>query len=884
MFRLLYLSLLAAALAAAPPGPQLPRPDYLGVAAAALPALDAAFTRASCAPEKAKTPCNAAAELAAAHAALWAARGAAPSASEAARASELLLWFVGSWATATANGSLPNPDRYDFFACEPIAFAFRGLLRLPGGLAALGWAPTDAANARAAAADVCGPEMRGMWNQAMSRSSGTAIAISAWPELDANGTWSAYARGVLSDWTSAHAYAENSPVYNSIAFLELFTLALELDGAAADADVASPATQQMGAAFRSLMGPGAFIPAYGDAWSGAGTGAATWAWEEALYWPASFERLASGAAAAGDAEGAAEFAWAAAAYFYFGAGSLAAPANLCDAAAPPPRPGAVSSRALRYVLNAEVWRARGGGRGFAASAPPVAAAVTQRRLPPAGALAPDKLLLTAQLSPGGSVPYAAAELLSTSALYHAHVLQLGAVTYFAARNTTFLHGSGRDNYLAEMSSTVVLWRDVARPGPFPFPDAAAAIRPGKWALLELPAANLQPVSQAPEDYFAKNLSHLHFFVRNALPEPIAIDLAYIALANPDTGAELVIDDFLTLPWRAWPNGTVMADPAAPGPTHRFLRLACAPGKSTNSRPPSDPPLALSFDARDYPLLRLYWRASANAPTNDTGLLVIGHGPYTVPEGDFNPDTPLEGSNYDFGAGGIGDGAQYAQAPGFAPAAAPFFPHFASLLEPGSATAAHTPAGDAFGAYTIQRHYSSGVAWRRALVLTAEGALVAFDSLRVARGDAAEGWLGGPSWLLQALEPGAPVAAAAFDFGGFNATGCFGAGQEAVSPQRLLVALFAPQAGGAAVAGTQRGAFDGRVLAEAAFVHAPLSAAQPSVFVSVLLPHTSGAAPLAARASARRAGNATVAIVPLEGGGAATVTVDDAGGAWAVVRS
>ena len=499
-------------------------------------------------------------------------------------------------------------------------------------------------------------------------------------------------------------------------------------------------------------------------------------------------------------------------------------------------------------------------------------------------------------------------------------MQLGAVTNFVARNTTFIHHVGRDSYVAEAASIAVVWRDPANATGYPFPAPENFFRPGgAWRLLELPASNLQPVSQAPQVYFRKNLTQLHFFVRNSLAsrEAIELDVAYVAFVNPDSGATLVVDDFEHVPWTApWPTATIMSDASAPGPTHRFLRIACGPGTSTNSRPPAQPPLQLEFDARDYPVLRLFYRVSANAPANDSGLVVIGHGPYTVPEGDFNADTPLEGSNYDFGAGGIGGGAQYPQAPGFAPVVSAFFPAHASQLVDASVFAALSPAGggggggggadgadaDSFGAFTVARHYSGGVRWRRALVLLAEGALVVVDALAAAADDVAalEGWLAGPSWALQLRQPLAPVAGApnSFDAGGFNRTGCFGAGTDE-SEERLLVALFAVAGAGAAeaVVGSTRGGLVGGVVVDAPWVRAPLGGGggggggggEELVFVSVLLPHgaADAAPPLAARVSAGRAGNATVVAVPLlggaHGGGTATVTVGDDGRAWGVSR-
>ena len=65
-------------------------------------------------------------------------------------------------------------------------------------------------------------------------------------------------------------------------------------------------------------------------------------------------------------------------------------------------------------------------------------------------------------------------------------------------------------------------------------------------------------------------------------------------------------------------------------------------------------------------------------------------------------------------------------------------------------------------YVIRGHFSSGVVWRRATVLLAEGPLVVLDDLTVLAGDAAdvEAWVGGPAWQLQLLHGPAGEGAAA----------------------------------------------------------------------------------------------------------------------------
>jgi len=137
-----------AAVAVAPP-PPLPSPDYLGYVLSAQPAVDASFKACP-----RSGICNTAPVLAALHAAVW---ELTQNFSYVPRASALMRLYVGSWANVTGNGTLPNTDRYDFFACEPLAVAMRGLLRAPGGLD--GWAEVDKANVKRAVADECSPEM-----------------------------------------------------------------------------------------------------------------------------------------------------------------------------------------------------------------------------------------------------------------------------------------------------------------------------------------------------------------------------------------------------------------------------------------------------------------------------------------------------------------------------------------------------------------------------------------------------------------------------------------------------------------------------------------------------------------------------------------------------
>ena len=113
----------------------------------------------------------------------------------------------------TANGTQPSGDETDFFACAPGAYA--ALALRDGGELPL-WDPADVAMLRDhALLDVCAPQMRGTWNQAASRASGTELFLHAFPELAASRPdLDAYVSTVLGDWLAEHTYPENAPGYN----------------------------------------------------------------------------------------------------------------------------------------------------------------------------------------------------------------------------------------------------------------------------------------------------------------------------------------------------------------------------------------------------------------------------------------------------------------------------------------------------------------------------------------------------------------------------------------------------------------------------------------------------------------------------------------------
>jgi hypothetical protein len=451
-------------------------------------------------------------------------------------------------------------------------------------------------------------------------------------------------------------------VYNAIFFFEMFTLGQALSPAVAAADARSAPTQQMCSHYERLLSPSGAIASFGDSWSFSGVNQSSWLGAEAFWWPAVFERCATAAQEAGDAAGASALAFAAASNFFVATGAWQSPsAAQCSPEQPAPQAGALTpsgppdARDLRMLLLADFWAGQQAPRAAAVQAP-FSTQLLSRRKQPVGDLAPDKLVLTPDRASGALAPYAEAELWHASVLYHTHIEQVGSLPTYAAGGTTFLRHAGRDNPLPDFSSTLMVWRDPANASSFPFRGPEQFLHPGQWSLAELPTTHMSPFpSMAPSDFFQRNLSHLHFFVSNELPaEHLQLSLAYLTLFNPSTGAELVLDDFVAVDY-VWPNASIAVEPGAPGPSKAVLTIDCAPGLSNNTRPASvKAPLDLVFDARDWQLLRFYWRLSPNAPRNSSAILTVTTGPYTIPEGDYAAQ-PVIGSCYDWGSVGVGAG-------------------------------------------------------------------------------------------------------------------------------------------------------------------------------------------------------------------------------------
>lgn len=295
------------------------------------------------------------------------------------------------------------------------------------------------------------------------------------------------------------------------------------------------------------------------------------------------------------------------------------------------------------------------------------------------------------------------------------------------------------------AAQLILWRNTSGSANFPFPsanDSIPSVPGGAWQLLEAATAHVAPPSQAPADYWTRNVTGLNVQVSNANGTNSTVYLGYVTLFNAATGAERVLDDFSSVDY-TW--GTVVRDETLP--RGRFaMALSFPEGSSNSTRPPSAlHPMPGLFDSRVWTHIRLYWRldvAPVGHVTSSSFGVGFGHmiNVESVPPGGFIN----AGSTFDFIRDGIGPGAPYptprnstfmavgVAAPNFIPALA------------GAAATRNLETGDAVGALSLSSYFSSGVVWNRTFIALAEGPLVIIDAVSAVPGDQAQEWLAGPS--------------------------------------------------------------------------------------------------------------------------------------------
>ena len=906
-----YLFLVAASAATASSSFVLPAPDYLGYVRTMLPELDKSFTASTCASlERRGSLCSTATDVAQAHAAFY---DATSDGASLARVNELLLAYVGSWRNVTANNTKRNPSVDDFFACKPLATAAGTLLRAAAPGAPENWTVADLADLETAASQVCSPCCQvGTFNQPLSRAAGVARFLRAFPGGDPDGSRAAYLTATWDYWSrgvNAHTYTENANVYNSIFVSELFSLGSSLNASALAADLATAETRSMLRLFRDTVGPSGLAPAYGDDWSlvggsGAGTDTTVWAPEETCYWPSVFER-----AAAAYANESSQFAWAAASYFHAATNGYQLDPPLGPA--PPPYSGGPGKCLLHYIEAATVRPQNAPPPAYFGDAPGATV-----RLTPGTASAvssPDKLILYSSrapcVAPSSSAPYAMFDVFSAGK-DHAHLEQTGALIYFASRGVTYVHGAGRDNQLAAAAATLILAPDASsNASHFPFSEVTDQfVAGGAWTLVEMSTRHLYTVGTVPDEYYVRNMTYFRFFFKT-YGTPLDIFIGHLNLFNPATGATRILNDFSPADpgssnWtqdRA--TATLVPDSLMPsGYAIHFTGPAKA-ASYTVVRPPSPIVLPGVFDFREWPVLRAFVRFGANASlVNSTDAISIGFGPYVLPPGTPG-SAPTSMSYADFNAQGLGPGAEHSGVwvPGT---------HYdAHMLTPRSlpnvtGAAARVVDSDSAGVVAMEGKEATNVAWTRASVLVAEGALVVFDVVTVAQGLTAPDfniWLVGPSFPLQIESPPVPVGAAALDAGGFNFTGCLTVNSTRATDRLLLWfgAWTVDGAGRATVAnvtvGSNRVSMTGRAQPAAAFARLNNNdghlGAGTTVFASLLLPHgaTDDVHKLADTVSANVvASNATIVFGRADGSaGSVSVWIDYAATqsvAFAVRRS
>ena len=813
-----------------PPPP--PSPDYVSHAKFYIDGIDAKwpdlFPRL-CYRRDVPIVCNDAASLSSAHAAWWRHSG---NASYATSASNLLHIFLASYRNVTFNGTVSSGDETDFFACAPAAFA---ALALKDAGAFATWDPSDVAMLRDhALMDVCQPQMRGTWNQAASRASGTTLYLHAFPEVSASRPdFGAYVDTVIGDWLAEHAYPENAPGYNSVYFMELLRLFALRNASAAAADLCSPPTARMlEHFFVDLVGPTGALLSFGDDWNGVGGSTFPneiwWGNSELAFWTAPLEQYAT-ACRDGRAR------WTAAAVFAHVVASDATSLNLADVVH--------TSKAAVTLLQAA-----------AASDPTLApqyvgdgGGLTTRALPGAPAVI-DKLTLFSSRAPCGNSTFAAVELLAgPNSLYHAHAQQVGAMLYYSAGGVTFLRNLGRDNRLPETSAgQMIFWRNLSGTAHFPFRSPVDIVVPGgPWQLAEFATAHLAPTSQAPADYYTRNVTGFNIHFDNTASHNTTVFIGCLSLYNASTGEVRVVDAFdpskMDYTW-----GRAVSDANLPCGTHA-LALDVAPGVGNTTRPQSAAlPLPGIFDARDWTHFFLYWRFSPDAELGNADSFGVGFGPFidveSVPPGGF-----LEaGSTFDFTSDGVGvAGAPY-PAPKPNPTNISFTavdmlaPSFTAAVR-GADAVVNTTTNDAVGAFSLSAYFSHAGAWNRSLVAFHEGPLIVVDSV-VGTAEAAA-WSFGPNFMFDVApnisEDVSSSGAPFFTLTGFNNTGCYGysAGVSVTSKLVLAFALFAGDTPAAFTASSQRTAVVGNVFPIAVYARAQdaLGAAPSHTFVTVFLP-------------------------------------------------
>ena len=406
----------------------------------------------------------------------------------------LLTALVEDWESTTEGGRKRYRLYGDFFLGFPLAEAY---LQLSECDQAPRLDPLEA-RFKALLRAVCYPLQRGDHNQAMCRALGTQLAVSLFPDLDAEGKWSAYLDDVWNDWYELRDTTENAPNYNAIFLASMLRLAELTDR---EALLRDDRVRRMFERFRDQVSPSGHFPAYGDDGErGAFRGLSAW--------PAVFERAAR---LYSDPT------------FCYAARRVLAAERTVD------RPTVHSAQPLLLLSYADRW--------VDPALKPLAflpeTGVLTRRTPN-DPRAPDKLILSCPTSP--AKPFVMVDLFARG--HHAHPEQAGAMVWYESGGTIFIQSLGYHNRAAYEASTFVV---QPTEGNFPYGPQPKA---GEWQSADLPTARLEPVSNTAEGGYKRRITSINYRISHETGAPIEFYLDYVRLTGHD--GEMVIDDFETL--------------------------------------------------------------------------------------------------------------------------------------------------------------------------------------------------------------------------------------------------------------------------------------------------------------------------------------------------
>ena len=619
------------------------------------------------------------------------------------RSAYLLTEYLKFWEMETHNGSSSSFSQAgDFFASFPLVYAYSQLAAADK----LHWTKEQVEHFVQMVSSVCSPQSVLDNNAATMRAAGTALALATFPQLETlQPTFQPFTNAVWSSWYSKCDTLENALTYNSIWAFGMLILADLLGHVDDVAD--HPCVLDVFDRFALQVPPAGSMPAYGDDGSG-------YPLKSIGYWTPVFERLAS-------LRNHGEYRYLAQRLYSQGLGT------------PPWGGGVHEVQQLFYVAFTDHWQ----NVSLKPIVPEVAPAAQQLyREHLFNISEPDKILLTHGTTPQGDNPYILYDLYTGSLAgnEHSHPEQAGALAWYEAEGSVFLHGLGYHSRLPEHAHQVFIADSVEN-----FPMRKKLFTPGVYQRAALPTAHLAPIGSPNniqrDKIFIRDLvwSTVNFRVQNDLKEDIYLYLDYVTLENDDGTKRLLLDDFSSR--QAW--GEQVTD------THTgkyAVKIRCPPGISFNT--PKDEGDFVHdhyvFDSRVYTQLCFWWKVSPNAINAGNNRLLIFR---TPPDANFDIVVPL----------------------------GPYQPLLANSSVYFSEQSFTDQSMLAYSDVTMTRVFPCHAKIRRQSLLTDDGALIVLDTVTIPNATESSPHVGGPVWHFPvpiSPEHASSEAGTYFDIHGF----------------------------------------------------------------------------------------------------------------------